>query len=89
MLLALAFIAGLAIGFPLGLAAYLSTYALFQKESDSRLRKRVAVVHQQALALGREQAAKLMRVRAINGNDLNSPDEISEEVEEALIGRRG
>lgn len=85
MLLAFGFIAGLALGFPLGILAYLSTYALFQKDNEIRTRRRIVIASQQAAIAAREQANKIHRMRSLHGQNLNDASgEVSHEMEEIL-----
>lgn len=82
--LSVGFVLGLTVGFPLGVLAYLSTYALFQKLSDDRLRRRVAIAQQNGITIGREAASKLHRMRSLHGPTLNEGPEVSSQMEEIL-----
>lgn len=84
MLLALGFVAGLALGYPLGVLSYLSTVAFFQKAADDRLRKRVISAQQTGINIGREAANKLHRMRSLHGPTLSEGQEVSHEMEDIL-----
>lgn len=86
MLLAIGFITGLALGFTLGVGAYLSTYALFQKDNESRTRKRIVLASQQAAIAAREQANKLHRMRSLHGQTLNDASNEADEQMEEILG---
>ncbi len=75
---------GLALGYPLGVFSYLATYALFQKDSESRTRKRIALASQQAAVMAREQANKLHRLRSLRGDQLDQNEQPTEEMEQIL-----
>lgn len=84
MLLAVGFVLGLFVGFPLGVLAYLLTYVSFQKDNEQRTRKRIALASQQAALQARELANKLHRMRSMRGDQLNSNEQPNEELEEIL-----
>lgn len=87
MFVALAFIFGLALGFTLGVLAYLSTYALFMKWQEERTRLRVTRAEVAAAKRAQEMARIRAEMRNRYGGNLDaSDDEVTEEVEKILGG---
>lgn len=82
--LAVGFTAGLALGYTLGIFSYLATYQLFQKDNESRTRKRIALASQQAAIVAREQANKLHRLRSLHGEQLDRNEQPTQEIEDIL-----
>ncbi len=80
-----AFILGLTIGFPLGVAAYFGTYGLYQKLNEDRFKKRLIVLERSAFERGKKTADVITQARSRYGNALDASDqELNEEVEKVL-----
>lgn len=85
LVVAAAFLAGITLGFPLGVLSYLATYALFQKDNEARTRRRITLASQQAAIVAREQANRLHKMRSLHGQNLNdATNEVDPAMEEIL-----
>jgi hypothetical protein len=85
LLVALAFILGLALGFPLGVAAYFGTFQLFHKTFEDRANKRIATATQAAFQRGKKTADAISQARSRYGSMMDGEEEqVSAEVEKVL-----
>ena len=85
VLMALAFIAGVALGFTLGVAAYASIYALFMRWQEERARQRILRAEQAATRRAQEMAVMRAKMRSLYGARLDGDEtQITEEMEKVL-----